>query len=66
MDIHTYTERAQCILWIAGVYSKKVGQRLFVEKYEKIPPERSTIREWYQVHQSKGDMHRGVEMGTPE
>ena len=56
----TDIERAQFILQITEGCGKVGKQRLFMEKYEKSPPARSTTREWYQAYQSRAShAHKG-------
>ena len=53
-NAHTDTEQVQYVLRKVEGYGKIAVPRLFVERYENIPPARSTIREWYEAYQSRG------------
>ena len=57
---YTNAERAQCVLWISEGYGATEVQSLFVDSYGRRRPARSTIRQWRNDYQERGNHdHRG-------
>ena len=57
----TPQEKAQCVSWFIETKSDTQVQRNFRTKYGKVPPARSSIREWHKKFMDTGSvLHKGL------
>ena len=59
-------EKAQCVIWVAEGHGYTASQRKFRKKYQKNPPDRSSIRRWYEQYQSRGSHSHLGGNGRPQ